>query len=282
MSTETLSTETLSTATLSTAPSVADPGPSYRAGAARIPLRRIVAVELRKSFDTRAGRWLLARVGILSLLTTGAVIAFSPDDDFTYSTFTTTIAFPMSVVLPIIAALAVTAEWSQRSGLTTFTIVPHRGRIMLGKAVALVSVALPATALAFVLGAGGNVVAAWISGTGTVWDQDLSAVPYLLLSLALTISMGLACGTLIRSSAGAIVAFFVFSFVIPPLLGLLAMTQDWFRDVQPWVDLDYQLSELLRGSFDSEQWSQLAATSGTWLLLPLVAGMWTLVRSEVK
>jgi hypothetical protein len=122
----------------------------------------------------------------------------------------------------------------------------------------------------------------WISGNETVWDQDVAAVPYLLLSLALALMMGLVCGTLIRNSAGAIVAFFVFSFVIPPLLGFLAMTQDWFRDVQPWVDLDYQLTALLRGSFDSEQWSQLAATSGLWLLLPLVVGLWTLVRSEVK
>ena len=32
-------------------------------------------VELRKSFDTRAGFWLLASIGIASLLTTGAVIA---------------------------------------------------------------------------------------------------------------------------------------------------------------------------------------------------------------
>ncbi len=249
---------------------------------AHIPLRRIVAVELRKSFDTRAGLWLLASVGILSLLTTGAVIAFSPDDDFSYSTFTTTIAFPMSVILPIIAALAVTAEWTQRSGLTTFTIVPHRGRIMQAKAVALVAVAVPATAVAFVVGAGGNVVASWISGQGAVWDQQLVAVPYLLLSLALSLAMGLACGTLIRNSAGAIVAFFVFSFVFPPLLGLLAVTQDWFRDVQPWVDLDYQLAALLKGAFDSEQWLQLVVSAGLWLVLPLVAGLWTLLRSEVK
>lgn len=248
----------------------------------RIPLHRIVAVELRKSFDTRAGRWLLASVGLAAVLTSGAVIAFAPEDDFSYSTFTTTIAFPMSVILPIIAVLAVTAEWSQRSGLTTFTIVPQRGRIMLGKAVALVSVALPATVVAFVVGAGGNVVASWISGHETVWDQDLAAVPYVMLSLALALAMGLVCGTLIRSSAGAIVAFFVFSFVVPPLLGLLAVTQEWFRDVQPWVDLDYQLTALLRGSFDSEQWSQLGVTSALWLLLPLSVGLWTLVRSEVK
>ena len=273
----------MSTQTLSSAPAVAETGVTSRTpGPARIPLRRIVAVELRKSFDTRAGWWLLASVGIFSVLTTGAVIAFSPDDDFTYSTFTTTIAFPMSVILPIIAALAVTAEWTQRSGLTTFTVVPHRGRVMLGKVVALVAVALPATVLAFVVGAGGNVVASWASGHAAVWDQHLAAVPYLLLSLALSLAMGLACGTLIRSSAGAIVGFFVFSFVVPPLLGLLAMTQDWFRDVQPWVDLDFQLAALLRGSFDSEQWSQLAATSGLWLIIPLAAGLWTLLRSEVK
>lgn len=247
-----------------------------------IPLRRIVAVELRKSFDTRAGLWLLASVALASLLTTGAVIAWGPDEDFTYSTFTTTIAFPMSVILPIIAALAVTAEWTQRSGLTTFTIVPHRSRIMLAKAIGLALVAVPATALAFAVGAGGTVVASWISGNDTVWDQDLVAVPYVLLSLTLTLAMGLACGTLIRNSAGAIVAFFIFSFVIPPLLGLLAMTQDWFHDLQPWVDLDYQLTALLRGSFDSEQWSQLASTTGIWLVLPAVVGMWTLVRSEVK
>jgi hypothetical protein len=248
----------------------------------RIPLRRIVAVELRKSFDTRAGLWLLASVGLASVLTSGAVIAWAPDDDFSYRTFTTTIAFPMSVILPIIAALAVTAEWTQRSGLTTFTVVPHRGRIMLGKAIALVSVAVPATVAAFVVGAGGNALGSWISGNPTVWDQDRTAVPYLLLSLALSLAMGLVCGILIRNSAGAIVAFFVFTFVIPPLLGLLAMTQDWFHDVQPWVDLDFQLAALLQGSFDSEQWAQLAATSGLWLVLPLVVGMWTLVRSEVK
>ena len=59
-------------------------------------------------------------------------------------------------------------------------------------------------------------------------------MPYVLLSLALSLAMGLVCGTLIRNSAGAIVAFFVFSFVVPPLLGLLAMTQDWFGDVRPW------------------------------------------------
>jgi ABC-type transport system involved in multi-copper enzyme maturation permease subunit len=272
----------MTTQTLNNAQAATQRTPRTVARTNTVRLRRIVAVELRKAFDTRAGLWLLASVGLASLLTTGAVIAWGPDEDFTYSTFTTTIAFPMSVILPIIAALAVTAEWTQRSGLTTFTIVPLRRRIMLGKAIGLALVAVPATALAFAVGAGGNVAASWISGNDVVWDQDFVAIPYMLLSLVLTLGMGLVCGTVIRNSAGAIVAYFVFSFVIPPLLGLLAMTQDWFHDVQPWVDLDYQLTALLRGSFDSQQWSQLAATTGIWLIIPAVVGLWTLVRSEVK
>ena len=31
----------------------------------------------------------------------------------------------MTVILPMIALLSITSEWSQRSGLTTFTYVPQ-------------------------------------------------------------------------------------------------------------------------------------------------------------
>ena len=80
-------------------------------------------------FDTRSGFWLLASIGITAVLATGAVILFAPDDELTYDTFAAAIGFPMAVILPMIAILSVTSEWSQRSGLTTFTLVPHRGRV---------------------------------------------------------------------------------------------------------------------------------------------------------
>ena len=95
-----------------------------------IPLSRIVSVELRKSFDTRSGFWLLASIAIASLLATAGVVIWAARDQLTYSTFTLAIGFPMAVILPVIAILSVTAEWTQRSGLTTFTLVPHRGRVV--------------------------------------------------------------------------------------------------------------------------------------------------------
>ncbi len=45
-----------------------------------IPFSRLVSVELRKMFDTRSGFWLLACIGILATLATGAVILFGADD----------------------------------------------------------------------------------------------------------------------------------------------------------------------------------------------------------
>jgi hypothetical protein len=248
----------------------------------RIPLRRIVSVELRKSFDTRAGFWLLASIGGASLLTTGAVILFAPAEEFTYSTFTMAIAFPMSVILPLIAVLSVTSEWTQRSGLTTFTLVPHRSRVVLAKAIAVTLFAPLATLLAFAVGSLGNLVGAMMNGTPTVWDQGIVDGLHMVLANVLLILVGFTLGVLIRNTPGAIVAYFIYGFVAPGLLTLLALSQDWFRDLQPWVDPSHSQDALLQGSLTAEQWAQLAVTSGVWLVAPLVVGLLTLLRSEVK
>lgn len=249
---------------------------------ARIPLSRIVSVELRKSFDTRSGLWLLAGIGIAALLTTGAVIAWAPDEQLRQSQFTLAIGVPMSVILPVIAVLSVTAEWSQRSGLTTFTLVPHRGRVLLAKAVAAVLVAAAASVVAFAVGSLGNVVGSAWAGVPTVWDQDFADVGYFALANTLLLMVGFTLGALIRNSPGAIVAYMVYAFVAPGLLAFLAFSQDWFNDVRPWVDPKHNQDALLQGGLAGEQWTQLAVTTVVWLVLPLLAATVRLLRSEVK
>ena len=231
------------------------------AAPARIPLVRIVAVELRKSFDTRAGMWLLASIGLVSLLTTGAVVAFAAEEELTYSTFTLAIGFPMSVILPLIAILSVTAEWSQRSGLTTFTLVPHRGRVVLAKAIGLVAVTALAMPVAFAVGALGNLAGSAVHGTDAVWDQSMSDVLYFVLANTLQLLVGFMLGVLVRASTPAIVTYFIYAFVAPTLLMFLAAGQAWFRDLQPWVDPNFNQDALLQGGFDAEQWAQLGVTS---------------------
>jgi len=107
-----------------------------------IPSSRIVSPEMRKMLDTRSGFWLMASIAISALLATTAVILFAREEELTYDAFVAAIGIPMTLVLPMIAILSVTGEWSQRSGLTTFTLVPHRGRIIAAKAIACVGIAV--------------------------------------------------------------------------------------------------------------------------------------------
>jgi hypothetical protein len=248
----------------------------------RIPLTRLVAVELRKSFDTRSGFWLLAGIGLAALLTTGAVIAWAPASEFSYSQFTLAIGVPMTVILPIIAVLSVTAEWSQRTGLSTFTLVPHRGRVLLAKALAVSLVALAATVVAFAVGALGNVLGAATAGLDPIWNQDLADVGYFALANTLLLLVGFTLGALIRNSPGAIVAYMIYAFVAPGLLAFLAFNQAWFHDARPWVDPKFNQDALLQGDLSGEGWSQLAVTTLVWLVVPLLVAVVSLRRSEVK
>jgi hypothetical protein len=79
----------------------------------------------------------------------------------------------------------VTSEWSQRSGPATFTLVPHRGRVLLAKAIAAVLVTLPATGAAFGVGALGNVTGAALADVPVVWDQTPVDVAYFALGQTL-------------------------------------------------------------------------------------------------
>jgi ABC-2 type transport system permease protein len=248
----------------------------------QIPLGRVVQVELRKMFNTRSGFWLLASIGIVGILTTIGMVAFAPDSQLTYYTFAKAIGFPMTVVLPIIAVLAITGEWSQRTGLTTFTLVPDRKRIVLAKVVSSVIVAIASMLFTFVVGAVGTVVGSAIAGTDMVWDVSVAEGFNIVLGSLLCLLTGTMLGMLIRSSAGALVAYFVFSLLLPTVAGILATSQGWFKDVQPWVDLNFNEAALFNGSLTGEQWANVAVTVVAWLLVPGMLGLRMVMRSEVK
>ena len=270
----------MSTATLDPAEVVAPVRP--RVAPAPIPTTRLVALELRKMFDTRSGFWMLASIGILATLATGAVILFAPDEALTYDNFAAAIGFPMTVVLPMIAILAVTSEWSQRSGLTTFTLVPHRGRVIASKAVAAVLVGAVSIPLALGIGALGNLAGTAVTGADLVWDVSVTQMSLIVLANVLGMMIGFMLGVLIRNSPGAIVAYFVYSLLLPTVFGLLASVQTWFRDVQPWVDFQYAQTTLFDQVPTGEQWAHLGVTSAIWLVLPMAVGLLMLRRSEVK
>lgn len=254
-----------------------------RPTARRIPATRLVAVELRKMFDTRSGFWMLVSIGVLSVLATGAVIIFAPDEAVTYSSFATALGFPMTVILPMIAILGVTSEWSQRSGLTTFTLVPGRGRVITAKAVATLLVGIASMTIALAVGALGNLVGPSLAGVDRVWDVTLVQAAQIVLGNLVGMAIGFTLGVVLRNSAAAIVGYFVVSLVMPGVLVLLAEVREWFLDLQPWVDWNTSQVALFDGTTDTaREWAQLASTTAIWIVVPLVIGLVFLRRSEVK
>jgi ABC-2 type transport system permease protein len=258
--------------------------PMAHAQSARIPLTRLVRVELRKMLDTRSGFWLIASIGITAVLATVGVILFADGEDLTYSTFATAIRFPVVVILPLIAILAVTSEWTQRTGLTTFTLVPHRQRVITAKAISSVIIAIAAMALTFAVGAVGNLLGAAVKGAPPVWDVSLTQCLYYVLGMVLSLLVGFMLGVLIRASTGALVAYFVYTFLVPTAFGLLADNQQWFKDAQAWIDMQFAQSGLFifQTALTGQQWTQIVVSTSIWLVAPLLVGLRFAVRAEVK
>jgi len=249
---------------------------------APMPLGRVIQVELRKMFDTRSGFWLMASLVILGVAATVGTVLFAPDERLTHNTFAAAIGFPMTIVLPMIAILSITGEWSQRTGLTTFTLVPHRGRMLVAKIAASIIVAVAAMLVALVAGVVGNVVGTAIAGTDLVWDVSVAQFGTIVVGSLLCLLTGSMLGMLVRNSPGALVAYFVITLVLPTLFGILAASQPDFVDVQPWVDAELARSFLFEGPPQGEEWAQVATTAGLWLVLPSLLGIRLVLRSEVK
>ena len=94
--------------------------------------------------------------------------------------------------------------------------------------------------------------------------------------------LGFMLGVLIRSSTGAIVAYFVYAFVLPPLLELLAANQPWFHDLHPWVDPNVAQQRLFHGPWPANSGSSSPSPPPPGWSSRSLVGLWTLQRSEVK
>jgi ABC-2 type transport system permease protein len=114
-----------------------------------IPFGRLLAVELRKAVDTRAGRWLLIATAVVIAVTVAIVFAvvLTQDLSSSFRDFMLAVNVPMGVFLPILGVMTVTSEWSQRTGLVTFTQVPSRLTVIAAKFGAVSLMALAAVAL---------------------------------------------------------------------------------------------------------------------------------------
>ena len=96
------------------------------AGRSGIPLSRLIRVEMRKLVDTRAGFWLIASIGLITLAVMIGLLAGNRNkpENLSFGEIFGLMNIPTAIILPVMAILLVTGEWSQRTALTTFAMEP--------------------------------------------------------------------------------------------------------------------------------------------------------------
>ncbi|GAB21145.1 hypothetical protein GOPIP_004_01100 [Gordonia polyisoprenivorans NBRC 16320 = JCM 10675] len=264
--------------TLTVAPAAS--APTRTAG---IPMTRLGRVELRKLVDTRAGFWLAASIGVLSVVVVVAMLIANRNSltNLTFGQFFGMMNIPLGIILPVMAILLVTGEWSQRSALTTFTMEPRRERIIVAKLLTALIASVIAVGLALALGAVGNVIAglAFADPAGA-WSFTAAGLVNSFVLQLFGLLLGFGFAALILNTPGAIVAY----FVLPTALTLVSQLVPWFHDhLGAWVD-----TGMTNAPFQSEQWAsggewaKLVVSGIVWIGIPLFFGVLRILRGEVK
>jgi hypothetical protein len=241
-----------------------------------VPLTRLVKVEMRKMVDTRAGMWLIIAIIAITALITVIFFFAAADDERTFINYMGVMATPQGFLLPVLGILLMTQEWSQRTGMVTFTLEPHRGKVISAKVLAALTYGLLAVLLALVLAALGAAV----SGAPDAWENiGLDDVGKFTLLQVSGVLQGLAFGLIFLNTAAAIVTY----FVLPIAFSIVTSIWTALADVQPWIDLGTSQVPLFSGeAMTGEEWAQLLTGTLIWVVLPFVLGLWRVLRAELK
>ncbi len=250
----------------------------------RVPLSTLVKVELRKMVDTRAGKWLLGITGgLVAIANVVALIIFTVNDisDVQYGSFIAITAYVSSIFLPILGIMLITQEWSQRTGMVSFTLEPHRDRVIWSKAIAGLALSLGCVVLGLVVGLVMNLLYGALQGPIS-WDLGVKYLGGFILTQALAMMAGFALAALFLNTPAAIVLFFVYSFVLPGILAILGNLLNSFEKIRPWIDFQAAQQPLGDASMHGNDWGHLLTSGLIWLVLPLAIGVVRIMRAEVK
>ncbi|MBR7743361.1 ABC transporter permease [Phycicoccus sp. BSK3Z-2] len=252
----------------------AGPVPDGRPG---VPLGRLLRVELRKLVDTRAGRWLLYASSAVAVVAVVAFLVWGSGEDATFAGLLGLTTLPLAIALPILGIMAATAEWSQRTGLVTFALEPHRGRVVAAKVLASVVLGAVVVVLATAGVALAYLVGSALRDGPADWSVPGSLGAGLALTLLVYLVQGVAFGLVFLNTPVAIVA----SLVLPTAFSIVSGLVTGFERVAVWLDLSLVTEPLTEGTMAGSDWAHLGTASLVWIGLPLVVGTWRVLTREV-
>lgn len=239
----------------------------------------LTLVELRKMGNTRSGAVLLALVFATAVAMTVARLFVGDAGDRTLVGFLTNTTAPVSVLLPLVGMLAVTSEWSQRTALITFTLVPRRSRVFLAKLAAVMTLAVATVVVTLVLGVIGNGLAPMVTEADGSWELTGAALGNLTLFHVTSLFVGFAIGMLTMNSVLGIVVH----FGVPTIWSILRDLVSGVDEVAAWLDTSATFGPLGgAAALSGEEWLKVGVGVGVWGVLLSLLGCLRLRRTEIK
>jgi ABC-type transport system involved in multi-copper enzyme maturation permease subunit len=238
-----------------------------------IPFPRLVRVEWAKATDTLAARWLLALVAVSTAGMVLVPVVAPTTFDQTYASYLRVAALGLSILLPVVAILMLTGEWSHRTVMTTFTQEPRRIRVLNAKLAASVLLGGGAAVIGGGFTAAGLGLAA-VSGRSLEADLTVGAVIGYVLFVLLNVLAGVALAALLQSSPAAIAA----SFALPAAFAVIGTASTLVSD---WIDTSSAWNWVLENDWAGHG-PQIAFSLVFWVVVPLTAGVVRTVRRDVE
>jgi hypothetical protein len=238
-----------------------------------IPFEQLLRAELHKTTAARAAKWMLAVTALLAIAGEAVPLVFTRDVSQTRGSYLTWSALGLSRLLPIVLMLAMTAEWSQRTALTTFTLEPRRSRVLAAKVLTGLAIAMIAACFAFLI-AELTVTAARAAGHHVTLSWNWPQLAGFALFVLLTSAIGIAIGAALHNTAAAIVAYFALA-AAASLLMVPAL-----RRAGDWVNTGQTFGWMLSGEWSGHV-AQIATSAAIWIVLPLTIGAVRTVRRDV-
>jgi hypothetical protein len=245
----------------------------------RPSLPRLLAIELRKTIDTRAGFWLLVTTGLAAIAVAAITLATGDQDALTFGLLFERTIGTGSIALPVLGVLAITSEWSQGTAVTTFALVPRRERVIAVKLLAGGAVALGFVGVCLLTSLAATALVPAVTDADARWDVAVPGIAAAVLFMVMWMLAGAALGLLVMSSGPAI----VLSFVIPTTIVALTTAVPAADRVLRWIDLGTVGGALndAHPAISGREWAYLAVGVTVWVLVPLAIGFLRLRHRDV-
>ncbi len=252
-----------------------------------IPFSRLLKVEFRKSYDTRASLVLLCVIAglvLLAELIAALVTGLKGVDSFGYIDFAQVAGVITGLLLPVLGIMLVTSEWGQRTAMVTFSVEPRRTLVIWAKLVVGVILALATVLFAMVVALPFNVLQGALAGHMN-WHWDGWGLLGFVVAQVFSMLGGFALAALFLNTPASIVVYFAYKFLLPTLFGVGGALMHWFKvGVENWLSFEEAQQVLFDnwGKASAAEWGHLFVSGFVWLVVPLVIGLWRINRAEVK